>query len=567
MNQLQDTLTRLGDLFRSSPITAVALTAAAVAFASTPLAFAFMGRMHWFNARRGRTLQRPSFWSIVCSMLMVMGIPAIFLALLVKSQSFDKDRYEFDPNRTFSVVDQGRQYEARTLLESAYKLDEAVRAEQKRLADIRKELTDGVKTLDTAMLALRESARQAPVVIAPMNAVLETLGSLRQAVEVDAPQQLVNLTAEPAALAGAPTNPAGSAYAMTPPAASGIPAPSVALPTAANGLPKAEIAAILAATPDPQKPLVTMLPLDNLPVGWELAKIPGKAVAQYVESFNADNLFEKMDGAAEGYLQNGVQGMACCSYHPKGDESSEIQFFIFEMGDPLKARGKFDAEKPDEATPLPIGEGAYTSGGSVFVHAARYYTVASVAQEDPKLSAFAKTLAERVAAQQKRPESTGPTSEDLFELLPEGPQKSGAKYVAQDVFGYSFLSDVFLTDYEVGDMKFQGFLRPYANAEEAAKVFEQYVETAKLDGAEVREIEDSKAEKMIVSSNFGMVDVVFLKGNAVAGANGAIDGEPAETFARKFAETLPVPVPMIGGGKKPEAAEGADDAEIEGENE
>src|SRR4051812_32041356 len=109
--------TRLLELFQSSPVTAIALIAAAVAFATTPLAFALMGWMKWFNARRGRTLLRPSFWSVTCSMVLVMSIPGILLALLVKSEHFDANRYEFDPNRTISPVDQGRQYEARTLLE------------------------------------------------------------------------------------------------------------------------------------------------------------------------------------------------------------------------------------------------------------------------------------------------------------------------------------------------------------------------------------------------------------------------------------------------------------------
>ena len=46
-------------------------------------------------------------------MMLVMGIPAIFLALVVKSQYFDKDRYEFDPNKTWSVLEQGRRLHGR----------------------------------------------------------------------------------------------------------------------------------------------------------------------------------------------------------------------------------------------------------------------------------------------------------------------------------------------------------------------------------------------------------------------------------------------------------------------
>ncbi|MDB5350909.1 MAG: hypothetical protein JWN86_2156 [Planctomycetota bacterium] len=555
MNPMKDTFIHLRDLYRSSPIMAVSLIAAAVAFASTPLAFALMGRMKWFNARRGRTLLRPAFWSVVCSMILVMTIPAFILALLVKSEHFDENRYAFDPNRTISPIDQGRQYEARTLLDSVQKLDEGVRAEQERLAAIRKDLVDSVKKLDTAMLALRESARQAPAVIPPMNEVLERMGGIRKAVGLDAPQQVTNLKYDPTAMT------ANAPGTTSPIAASPVPQPTAPVAVATNGLSRPEIDAILATVPEPQKPLAVMLPLSDLPPGWVMSKIPGKAASPYVETFNAENLYEKMDGRAESFIQNGVKGMACCSYHPKGNEESEIQLFVFEMGNSLKARGKFDSEKPDEAKPTAIGEGAYTAAGSVFVHADKYYTIVNVAQDEPKLAEFALDLAKRVAALQKSTKSSGPTAQDLFNLFPAEPKRSGTKYVAQDVFGYSFLSDVFIADYKSGDVEFQGFLRPYASAEEAKKVFETYVDTARKDGAVLKTIDDSKADKMVMSSNIGMFDVIFLKGNAVGGSNGASDAKPAEALAREFAKSLPANVPVIEPDKKSVPAEGGADAE------
>ena len=45
-------MTELGD----DPLMVLALTAALVAFASTPIAFAVLGRLDWFKARRGRIL-------------------------------------------------------------------------------------------------------------------------------------------------------------------------------------------------------------------------------------------------------------------------------------------------------------------------------------------------------------------------------------------------------------------------------------------------------------------------------------------------------------------------------
>ena len=86
-------------------------------------------------------------------MMLVMGIPAIFAALVVKSQYFDKNRYEFDPNKTWSVLEQGRGYKT---VEEA---DEAVKPRWSGWPMERKNLVDSVKKLDEAMLALRAVAR------------------------------------------------------------------------------------------------------------------------------------------------------------------------------------------------------------------------------------------------------------------------------------------------------------------------------------------------------------------------------------------------------------------------
>src|SRR4051794_27685058 len=96
------------ELYQDDPFVAVGLFVALVAFATTPLTFLVLGRMNWFKARRGRVLQTPEFWSVVCGMLLVMGVPAIFAAIVIKSRYYDRNRYEFDPNKTWSVLEQGR---------------------------------------------------------------------------------------------------------------------------------------------------------------------------------------------------------------------------------------------------------------------------------------------------------------------------------------------------------------------------------------------------------------------------------------------------------------------------
>ena len=206
------------------------------------------------------------------------------------------------------------------------------------------------------------------------------------------------------------------------------------------------------------------------------------------------------------------------------------------MADPLKALGKYGSEKPDGVEALPIGTEGYASAGSTLFYAGPYYTQIVSTKDDAKFSAFARELARRIAARQTPrargrratpPErARGRRPEAYFALLPAGPSRQAQKYVAQDVFGYSFLSDVFMADYEEEGDTWQGFLRPYPDPKAAAEVFDKYVEGAKQDGAEIKTIEVEGADRVIVSSNVGLVDVFFLKGNVVGGANGATEAEP-----------------------------------------
>ena len=169
-------------------------------------------------------------------------------------------------------------------------------------------------------------------------------------------------------------------------------------------------------------------------------------------------------------------------------------------------------------------------------YAGRYYTQIVSTKDDPKFAAFALELAKRVASLQKpgggpgtaEAPTTGAATDDrgrahtgcdhrrhlpaapkpepkeispatYFALLPAQGRDGDAKYVAQDVFGYSFLSDVFMADYKEKDVSWQGFLRPYRDAEEAKAVFEKYIESVKKDGAEVKTLTAEGADEMVIA--------------------------------------------------------------------
>jgi hypothetical protein len=545
-------LEQLQARYLENPLVTLAVSAAMVAFASTPIAFAILGRMDWFAPRRGRTSVKPTFLSIVSAMLLVMSIPAIFTAIVIKASYFDEDRYEFDPNRTWTVLAQGRG------LADLKAADDAIATEMKRLAEERKNILDGVKKLDESLMALRVAAVTAPQTISPLKDVLEKVGPLRKAVGIDAPQQLEDLKSPPAAISASLSQPVFVVANANIPPATGVPPTAVPAATAA-GITPAQRDAEIGTVAEPQKAIAGMLPLTDLPEGWTIGKLGDK----HMETFNAENLFEKIDGRAESFIQYDVRGMAYTYYHPAGDDSNELQLYIFEMANDLKALGKYGSEKPEETTPVPIGTEGYSASGSLLFRTGKYYTQIVSTKDDPKFNEFALAIAKRVAAAQGAGsasegsnETGAPTGPDaIFAALPTGKGKANPKYVAQDVFGYAFLNDVFMADYEADGSTWQGFLRPYADAKEAKAMYEKYLETVKADGAEVKTEMSKDCEAMVVSSNIGLVDVVFLKGNTLAGVNGATEAKPAIEFAKAFAAELPAKLPSLPPTEKSEGGE------------
>ena len=390
--------TKLGSELADDPLLVVALTAALVAIATTPIAFAVLGRLDWFKARRGRVMQRPEFSSIVVGMMLVMAIPAIFAALVLKSRYFDKNRYEFDPNKTWSVLEQGRGFK------SLQEADAAVKGEMERLArraeEPGRQRQEARRGHARPPGRRRHLARRGPGV--PDRAPVagrrpQERGRRRSAATAWTSPRRPSSCAARAGLDGRRLRcdrrhrPPAPAARASPPA----PAP------AGNGLTPAQVEAELAAVPEPQKPIAAMLPLTDLPPAGPWAS---RATSTSKRSTPRTSTRRSTAGPRAS-SQYGVKGMAYTFYHPTGDPSNELQLYIFEMADPLKALGKYGSEKPDEAKTVAVGTEGYTAAGSTLFYAGKYYTQIVSTKDDPKFAAFAAGACQAVAAKQKPEES------------------------------------------------------------------------------------------------------------------------------------------------------------------
>ena len=327
-------------------------------------------------------------------MMLVMGIPAIFAALVVKSRYFDENRYEFDPNKTWSVLEQGRGF-----TQPARRPTRRSSAEMERLAEERKNLVDNVKKLDEAMLALRavgrdlgpRSPRRSPTSPAAGRGPPERRRRRPPAVD-----GLHRAAGRPGRRRRGRPRPPRPSPSTAPPAAAPLRAPA---PPAGSGLTQGPGRRRAGRRPRaPAARIAAMLPLTDLPAGWTV----GKSGDKHLETFNAENLFEKIDGRAESFIQYDVKGMAYTVLPPHRRRVERGPALHLRDGRPPQGAGQVRlGEARRGRRPCRSGRRATPSAGSTLFYAGQYYTQIVSTKDDPKFAAFALELAKRIAAKQK----------------------------------------------------------------------------------------------------------------------------------------------------------------------
>ncbi len=89
--------------------------------------------------------------------------------------------------------------------------------------------------------------------------------------------------------------------------------------------------------------------------------------------FDADEMYLKIDGRADGYIARGVIGLTFGTYRHESDPGRQVDVYWYELNSPEQARALYESERPPGVVEEPIGWAGYQTGGAVFFSAGREY--------------------------------------------------------------------------------------------------------------------------------------------------------------------------------------------------
>lgn len=251
-----------------------------------------------------------------------------------------------------------------------------------------------------------------------------------------------------------------------------------------------------------------------------------------VEFYNVDNLYEKINGKAEQYLDYDVVGLQTVTFINQ-DGKKFVDLYVYDMGEPINAFGIFSALRyPDELS-IDLGQGGYRSDG-YFFWKGRYYTQISLSDLGEDLDRFALKLARSIESQQEElpVELWGLDKFPEKNLMPNSIQ-----YLKKQGLNLSFLDDVYTATYEKEGIEITAFLTKKKDELKAGGIFESYRNHFSKYGTIVDEIE-TESGTIIVGEVMGYYDVVFQKGDIVGGTNAVEERNTAEDVSRELLSSL-----------------------------
>ncbi len=229
--------------------------------------------------------------------------------------------------------------------------------------------------------------------------------------------------------------------------------------------------------------LQTLLPGADRIEGW---KRDGEHMIYY-----ADELWEYINGAAEGFLAYEVKAVIVQDYIDSGGAGLKLE--IYDHQTPLMGFGIYAQHRDPSFEFVEIGREGFGDEYSIQFWKNSYYVKINVFSVSEAVSRAMRLFAESVAA--KIQGGAGPPGE-LAAFPPEGLTPKSIALLTEGVLGRSRFPSAFVGSYEAAGDKGRLYLFPCGSEDEAADLFEWYAGEIGAD------VSDREAEGF--SYRFGM---------------------------------------------------------------
>jgi hypothetical protein len=238
-----------------------------------------------------------------------------------------------------------------------------------------------------------------------------------------------------------------------------------------------------------------------------LPEISEWIISDKVEVFSPDNLYDRINGAADAFLSCNFSEMTQMSYN-RNNSDTYITIQCYRHASPADAFCIYSTERFPDAEFITIGAEAYREPQVLNMLVGDMYIKIETHDKSDEAGAAMEKIAQAMA-KAIDPEPALPAM--LKQLPQENKVLRSELYVAQSFMGHKFLHSAYVAQYEDDGKTYNQFIIDAGTREGAEKMIKDYLTFAKQD------ITPKEKEKITVNDRYnGSVDVTW-DGRYIAG--------------------------------------------------
>jgi len=210
----------------------------------------------------------------------------------------------------------------------------------------------------------------------------------------------------------------------------------------------------------------------------KLPQVAGWSIEETVEVFDSSNLYDRINGAAPGFILFNFIELICFEYVKTdgGDNPSYISIQVYRHASHEDAFGIYASERPSESNFLTIGAEGYQEGSMLNFFVDDLY----VKMESPSVDEGVVKAIQQIASgfgDKINPQPVFPVQLQFFPAENKIPRSE--LYIPTGFLGHEFLNKAFTANYQVTGKKYMLFIMDTGNIDQAKATLTRYFQFTK----------------------------------------------------------------------------------------
>ncbi|MCE5341409.1 MAG: hypothetical protein LLF92_09845 [Planctomycetaceae bacterium] len=248
-----------------------------------------------------------------------------------------------------------------------------------------------------------------------------------------------------------------------------------------------------------------------------------------VENYTSSNLYEKIDGKADLYLNNGFISLQCRRFGDSSALDKWMEVYLYEMGNSDNAFAVYSMQKRADGTALDWTQLGYSTSDAIYAAAGQYYIETVISVNDAELFKAALNGVTMLA----KSISSGKEEIPGKNFFPtENLVADSFKFISADAFG-SDLQNIFAAEYKIGE----NTITAYLCKDPTGGIYKNYHQFL-IDNGGTELKTDSQLPNVKAVELFGTTDIIFKAGVYFAGVRGTAPLNDLKQTAEKLFEGL-----------------------------